>query len=182
LGTPFHGDQASVGEERIAERVNLGSRWIREQDKPDLFQEVNSELLEEKELGFNYREKIGSASLAGDFSKSDEFLILARCVDRVVKRFQRTKQHQSIDQLREGWDFEPTDPRTMRGASLIEQTTLLKLYRYESDDQSQKLLDLMPDNFTAEEICERLDMGRTTYFALKKKLVSEITELLLGGS
>jgi hypothetical protein len=170
--------RATLGDQRIARQVNLAAHRIKGQDRPDLSQQVNVELC--KDLGENYREKIGATTSSSDFKQTDEHRILVRCVDRVCKRIKRSKQHKSIDQLREDQGFIPIDPRSTKSASLTRMITLLAIQRDELGAKERLMLDLLLAETPHDEIARQLGMGRTKFFQLKREVFDEIATRLLS--
>lgn len=175
---PLTDTRTSLGDQRIAHQVKIASYRIKPQDRPDLFQQVNVELC--KDLGEEYREKIGSAT-NGDFRSADEYVVLARCVDRICKRIKRSKRHQSIDQLREDRGYIPVDLRSCRGSFSIRMTTLLALHRDGLEPTERLMLSLLQADTPHDEIMRQLGMGRSKFFRLKKEVFGKIADLLLSN-
>lgn len=169
--------RTSLGDQRIAHQVKLASYRIKPQDQPDLFQQVNVELRED--LGEDYREKIGFSS-EGNFKSTYEFVVLARCVDRVCKRIKRSKRHQSIDHLKEDQGYIPVDLRSCRDSFLVRMTTLLALLRDGLEPTERLMLELLQAETPQDEIMRQLGLRRTKFFQLKKEVFGKIAELLLS--
>jgi hypothetical protein len=168
---------ASLGEQRIAKQVNRVSWRFRLQDRPDLFQESNAELCEE--LGWDYREKIGTPT-DDAFEASDECKILIRCVDRVCKRFTRSRNHSSIDQLKENRGYTPVDPRSCVGFHNRMMVVLLRLHLDSLEPTERLMLELLQAGVPHDEIMDQLGLGRTKFYELKKEVFGRIADLLLG--
>jgi hypothetical protein len=168
---------ASLGDQRIAEATKNVSWRVKFQDRTDLFQAVNLELCEE--LGEDYREKISSPT-DDVFKTTDEYKNLIRCVDRVRKRFTRSKNHQSIDRLKEDGGFTPVDPRSCMNSHDTLMVALLRLHLDSLEPTERLMLELLRDDVPHDEIMILLGMGRTKFYKLKKEVFGKLADLLLG--
>jgi hypothetical protein len=177
---PPAADARALGEQRITDQVELGSRRLHRQDRQDLFQEVHTALC--GELGEDYREQTGALETTSEFRETTEYRALVRCVDRVCKRMKRSKRHMSLDQLKEDHNYVPDDPKSIRGRAIIKLTTLLAIQLDELGETERLMLELLQAKVPYEEIAHRLGMGRTKFFETKRAVFDKLAAQLMDDT
>jgi hypothetical protein len=113
------------------------------------------------------------------FKQTGEYRVLVRCVDRVCKRFKRSKRHKSLDELKERQGFVPVDPGSIRSNFYVKLKTLLDIQRDGLGYEERLMLDLLRAETPHDEIARRLGMGRTKFFKFKKMVLKKIAAQLL---